>query len=352
MATLFRRSNGVYYCVISVKGKRIWRSTHCTSREEAEKVAQEISSEVLPPKHSKPTVNQFRALFLPYARTNLAPNTVLLYEGAISAFVRLLGDKRMDRYTVFDIERFKSLRLEDKVSPAKVNMDFRSLKAFFQVAVKWGTIAKNPFTEVSQLRIPQMRPKFLSKDEFAKLMEAIPHEWFRNLVVFAVLTMMRLGEIVNLTWESIDLERRVIHVENRADFRVKTRRPRAIPMNDWVFRFLTDRPTKSGFVFLFPDGRKLNIHYVSKKFKKSVKSSGIPQDLHFHSLRHTGASWLVQNGVSIYAVQRLLGHSNIQVTMGYSHLVTDELHSVVNSISVSPVPCQTGVLFHHAAGER
>jgi integrase len=105
----------------------------------------------------------------------------------------------MGLYTPFEIERFKSLRLADGVSPSKVNMDLRSVKAFFQVAVKWGIIRHNPFVGVKQLRIPQMRPVFLSKDEFSKVTAAIPHEWFRELVTFAVMTMMRVGEIVNLS---------------------------------------------------------------------------------------------------------------------------------------------------------
>jgi len=333
MASLVRRPNGIYYAVFFVKGKRIWRSTHATEKDEAAAALPELSRDVLPQKKPKQTLSAFKEQYLPYARTNLAPNTVLLYEGALRSFVRILGDKRMDRYTSFEIERFKSLRLADGVSPAKVNMDYRSVKAFFQKAVMWGMIRNNPFVGVKQLRIPQMRPVFLSKDEFAVVTAAIPHQWFREVVTFAVMTMMRVGEIVNLSWESIDLVNRVIQVDNKVDFRTKSRRPRTIPMNDWVYRLLCAKADKNGYVFRFPDGRKLNIHYASKKFKSYVKASGIRQDIHFHSLRHTGASWLVQSGVSIYSVQRLLGHSSIQVTMGYAHLVTNELHSVVNSLT-------------------
>jgi integrase len=334
MASLYRRSNGIYYVAFCVNGKRIFRSTHTADIEPAKAALLELSRDILPKKKEKLTLFQFREQYLPYARTNLAPGTVLLYDGALRSFVRILGDKRMDVYKSFDIERFKTLRLADGVSPAKVNMDFRSVKAFFQMAVKWDMIRRNPFAGVKQLRIPQMRPVFLSKEEFGKVASAIPHQWFRDLVTFAVMTMMRVGEIVNLSWESVDLANRVIQVENKVDFRVKSRRPRTIPMNDWVYQLLFAQTDRSGYVFRFPDGRKLNIGYVSSKFKDHVKASGIRQDIHFHSLRHTGASWLVQDGVSIYAVQRLLGHSNIQVTMGYSHLVSGELHEVVNRIRV------------------
>jgi integrase len=334
VASLFRRSNGIYYAAFCVNGKRIYRSTNATELEAAKAALLELSREVAPDELPKLKLSEFKEQYLPYARTNLAPNTILLYEGALRSFVRILGDKQMGHYTPFEIEKFKSLRLADEVSPSKVNMDYRSVKAFFQMAVKWGFIPRNPFQGVKQLKIPQMRPVFLTKEEFAQVTATITQPWFRELVTFAVMTMMRAGEIVNLSWESVDLPNKVIQVENTVDFRTKSRRSRTIPMNDWVYQLLCACADRSGYVFRFPDGRKLNIHYLSKKFKGYVKASGIRQDIHFHSLRHTGASWLVQSGASIYAVQRLLGHSNIQVTMGYSHLVTEELHGVVNSISL------------------
>jgi site-specific recombinase XerD len=105
-------------------------------------------------------------------------------------------------------------------------------------------------------------------------------------------------------------------------------------MNDWVYRYLAARVDKTGLVFRFPDGRPLNVPYVSHKFTKYLRAAGFPEEYTFHTLRHTGASWLVQDGVSIYAVQRLLGHSNIQVTMIYSHLVTSEMHESVNRIQI------------------
>ena len=79
MASLIRRSNGVYYAVFCVKGKRIWRSTHATEMDAAKAALLELSRDVLPQKQLKLTLSQFKEQFLPYARTNLAPNTVLLY---------------------------------------------------------------------------------------------------------------------------------------------------------------------------------------------------------------------------------------------------------------------------------
>jgi integrase len=231
-----------------------------------------------------------------------------------------------------DIEKFKAQRLAE-VSPAKTNIDFTDIKAIMNVAVKWNLLEKNPCAGVKRVKIPPQRPVYLTKPEFSRLVQSIQAPWMRNIVTFAVATMMRAGEIVNLTWDSIDLEKRVILVENTDRFRLKTTQPRAIPMNDWVVRFLSEREHRSGFVFTFQDGRKTTEGGISKKFKKACRAIGLSEKIHFHSLRHTGATWLVQNGAPIFAVQRILGHSNVDVTMRYAHLVSGELHHVINEIT-------------------
>lgn len=106
-------------------------------------------------------------------------------------------------------------------------------------------------------------------------------------------------------------------------------------MNDWVYKFLASREKKVCRVFSFPDGRGLKVGYVGHRFKKFIRKAGLSEEIHFHSLRHTGATWLVQNGVSIYAVQKLLGHSNISVTQVYSHLETESLFNSIEKISIS-----------------
>ncbi|HUL43734.1 MAG TPA: site-specific integrase [Bacteroidota bacterium] len=271
--------------------------------------------------------------FLEYAQTNFAGSTVLLYEQAIRKFISLIGDYPVKSYSVQDVELFKKKRLE-QVSAVKTNIDFRTMKACFQTAVRWKLIQENAFRSARQIRVPQERPCYLSKEAFSVLIDAIDIDWFKNLVIFAIFTMMRAGEIASLSWNSIDLNRRIIIVENSGEFRLKTGKPRIVPMNDWVFKFLATRLRKEGRVFSFPDGKSLSVGYISRRFKKFVRKAAIPEDIHFHSLRHTGASWLVQDGVSIYAIQRLLGHSSISVTQVYSHLETDGLFSSVERLQL------------------
>jgi integrase len=207
------------------------------------------------------------------------------------------------------------------------------LKSVFGIAVNWGLLQENPFKRCKQVRLPQMRPIFLTPEDFQKLLSVIQYDWFRDLVRFAVSTMMRAGEIVNLKWSSIDLERRLIIVENTESYRTKTRKSRVIPMNEWVFYFLSQKEKKSENVFSFPDGKALRVGYVSTRFTKYVRKAPIDQKIHFHSLRHTGATWLVQKDVPIFTVQHILGHSSVATTQIYSHLGVDDMRKSIGALN-------------------
>jgi integrase len=163
------------------------------------------------------------------------------------------------------------------------------------------------------------------------------------LVVFAVMTGMRRGELLNLTWKDVDFERRLLTIHSGEGFRTKGGKRRSVPMSQAVYQLLLTRAQRSiglptclasRYVFAL-NGKRIDGVYVCHKFKRYVREAGLNERLHFHSLRHTFATWLVQEGVSIYEVQKLLGHSNISVTQVYSHLAASELHGAVNKISVS-----------------
>jgi integrase len=357
MASIFRRSNGIYYIVTWEKGRRIWRSTGARTYGDAIESLRtnrpcvistgpqamqqkpgisegKKGTDASPPGPTQSlTFSQFVTKWRPYAESNLAPSTVRLYLEATRNLLRILGNHELKLYTPLDIETFKSHRMKE-VSPSKTNIDFAAIKAILNVATKWGFLEMNPCVGVKLVKVPPQRPAYLSKDDFSNLIQSIPVPWLRNIICFAVATMMRAGEIANLTWDSVDLKRRFIHVENKDGFRVKTTKPRGVPMNEWVYDFLAGITNQTGYVFTLPDGRKATVDCISKNFKRACKAVNLPKKIHFHSLRHTGATWLVQDGVSIYAVQRLLGHSSIQVTMMYSHLITSEMQDSVNRIVI------------------
>jgi integrase len=139
----------------------------------------------------------------------------------------------------------------------------------------------------------------------------------RDIYLFASLTGMRISEILDLTWDKVDFEKRQIVVSNSATFTTKTGKVRVLPMHDKVLSLLSEkkaRKSTSTRVFHNSSGFPLLMNHVSKRFKDYVRLAGLSDKLHFHSLRHTCASWWVDAGVSLYVVQNILGHSNISTT--------------------------------------
>jgi integrase/recombinase XerC len=329
MASLVRRANGIYHIVDYVKGRRVWKSTGYKTLSRALRILNDSPQE--PDHKPTPDLEQSSVQLLTHLSTNLAHSTVLLYRSAFKQLIKHLGNLPMDQYTPQLIEQFKTSRLAE-VTPIKVNIDFRTLRAAFNIAVNWGIIQENPFRKCKTLRIPPKRPSYLSSEDFQKVLAVIEREWYKDIVRFAISTMMRVGEIVNLFWTSVDLENRLILVENTKEFRLKTHKPRTIPMNDWVYSFLKSKERKGERVFTFPDGRPFLIGYVSHEFKKYARKAGLDEGIHFHSLRHTGATWLVQGDVPIYAVQQILGHSTVMMTQIYSHLEVKHLSNSVKQL--------------------
>ena len=147
---------------------------------------------------------------------------------------------------------------------------------------------------------------------------------------------MRRGEIINLRWCDIDFKRKTVNVQSNDSYHVKQGKMRTIPLNESAIHLLLQLKNcqTSAYVFNIQQ-EKRSAWYTTYMFKQYVYKLGLNEKLHFHSLRHTFASWLVQDGVSLYEVQKLLGHSNISVTQVYAHLQPERLHSTVNRISIT-----------------
>lgn len=341
MSCLFRRHNGFYYLVTSGKGRRVWRSLHSRDESEARQAFHEIESEQQ--RKTSLTVRLYAEDLLSRASLSLSGKTVSMYGSAFENFIRICADRPLRKVTPLQVETFKQERAKE-VSPVSVNIEIRSLRAAFGEAQRLGLIDRNPFAGARQIRVAHKEGKYLSEREFYSLLGGIQEPTFKDMITFAVFTMMRLGEIVNLRWADIDLEHREIQVRSSENFRVKGGKPRTIPMSDWVYGFLRSSPVKKEHVFQYRNGRPLTTRAVSRRFKKCVRKAGLDDGLHFHSLRHTGISWLVNKGVPPQFVQRIAGHSSLNVTQIYAHVDDRNLVSAVNAFG--PLPMDQGIALH------
>lgn len=331
--TLFKRYNGIYYITYLKDGISKWKTTRQKQKTEALKVLSKFAEYL---KHDVPktTFQEFINQYCAIRGNELRESTLKrICLPAFAAFDRICGNKFLTAYTLQDVEHFKAIRLAE-CSATSVNMHFRALRSAFNTAIKWNLLAENPFANSSQVKSVAQMPSFLTKEQFKKLLWLVEEEELKEVFLFAALTGMRLGEIVNLQWSEIDFECRHIFVRNSDKHQTKSGKPRTIPMNELIVSMLSRKElTQKFFSFVFQKkGSPLHQSYVSHRFKAYIRLLKFDDKIHFHSLRHTFATWLVQDGVSIYEVQKLLGHSSVKVTEIYSHLVASELHSSVNKI--------------------
>jgi integrase len=208
------------------------------------------------------------------------------------------------------------------------------LKAFLNVLVRWQLLEKSPCVDVKAIRIDETTRPYLSRTELSILLSLLKGSQLYSIVLFAVLTGLRLGEIVHLTWEDISLEKNKIVVRSNGNFRTKSGRIRTVPINSDLQKLLGELPDRTGLLFKNASGTRLRGEFVSKKFKKAVVACKLNPRLHFHSLRHTFGSYLVEQGVSLFHVQQLMGHSSPYVTQIYAHLGNAELMESVERIHI------------------
>jgi len=272
---------------------------------------------------------------LDYIQANFSNGTRKIYNCALQNFQVMVGPNCMlTNMSMRHVDKFKTERMR-RLGPNSVNIELRTLRAAFNIAKRWDLIEQNPFSNVKLARVPEREPVFFSKDDLRKLLAAIKEDWLKAMVVLALYTGMRRAEITNLRWQDVDFERKTIRVESNATFKTKQGKRRIIPLADTALNLLQVRQLTKRNEYVFTlNGRKIYDNWVTHKFKFYLNEVNLNDRLHFHSLRHTFASWLVQDGVSLFEVQKLMGHSNISVTQVYSHLLPETLHSTVNKINL------------------
>ena len=333
MPTLFKRSNGIYYISYETDGKRKWKSTKQSLKAEGRKVLLQFKKQERTSSPNR-SLESFTVEFLSYVNGTRSPNTAEIYRRALGHLQKLVGDRHLDSITPRDGDLYR-IKRATQVAATSVNIDIRALRAAFSTAIRWKLITQNPFKEVACIRIPERLPLYFSMEDFQKMLSLAKDDWFKDVLVTAAMTGLRRSEILNLKWSDVDFDRSLIHIQSSDTFRTKAGKRRSVPMHDVVKQLLLLRSTKKQSELVFDSGGfPISGDWVTKLTKKCVRKAGLNPELHFHSLRHTFATWLVQAGVSIYEVQKLLGHSSVAVTQIYSHLASSELHDAVRKISL------------------
>lgn len=234
--------------------------------------------------------------------------------------------------------KFIAEKAKSELSPKTVNNFLAVLSKMFNLAYEWDYIQTSPMKGVKKLKLPPSEFDFYDGKEMRVYLETakrIRPDW-HPFFLCAFLTGMRLGEICGLMWEDVDFLKGVIKVRHNMVHgqlvTPKSGRNREIPIHPELFAALkSHRHLKSELVFCRKDGRSLTRNSMRKPFFRVQRMAGLRR-IKFHEVRHSFASQLVINNVSLKAVQELLGHADIRQTMIYAHLSPNVHHDAIATL--------------------
>jgi len=326
---LQRSKGNVYRVLIRKKNfKTITKVLH--SKKEAITFSQEIEGSRK--KHlsytsiesSNLTFNELVSAYLSTENKDSRPNEKTL---KLKYWIMSIGNKQVRDITKSDICQALS-KLNTTYSNATINRYKAAVSVVFTYACRQYGLTTNPTQYIPTLPENNARVRFLTKGERVRLFETCRTSSWNKLyllVLMAITTGARKGELTRLRWSDIDFDRQTAFVRTS-----KNGEPKLLPLTDSVIKELHYYKEDNGL--LFPSPLLTHKAYCFRKpWYRALKDASI-EDFRFHDLRHTTASYLAQNGASLLEIADVLGHKQIQVTKRYVHLCTEHKAKLINRV--------------------
>ena len=289
-----------------------------------------INSSLTPNSTSSLTLQQFWDLhYLPYVKVYKRS-----YQTDISFYTNHIlpyfGTTPMNEITQADLTKHHiNLVSQHNLHKATANKLIRFLSYAYNLAIKWDieNITYNPVVNIEQFKVDSNKEIFLDSIEIARLLDAADnHSNNINMAIiirFLLLTGARKNEVLKAKWKDIDLKHKIWTIPLS-----KSSKSRTIPISKSLEKLILTIP-KSNPTYIFPSKSKDKPLHDTYRHWNNIRNKANLPTLRIHDLRHTTASILVNKGISIYQVQKLLGHSNIKMTMRYAHLSNQALSDAV-----------------------
>lgn len=333
-----REGSPHYWYDFTVGGVRFRGSTETDNKEAAKAIEAKLRNDVALNRHleKKPRITLNNALgkyWLDHGQYCASANSAIKTHSlhiqnhfGKSIYLDELNDALINRYVV-----------GQKVSNSTKNRRLELLRALINRAKdQWGVETPDLNLRKHMLKEPEARTRWITPEQADNLIECAA-EHLKAPIRCALLTGLRLSNITELRWEQVDMHSRLIHVKVKSN--KPGRKSHTIPMSNQLFMLMVEQqPQKEGHVFLrhFKSKPSVPVKKFRRSFQTACEKAGI-EDFRFHDLRHTAASWMIQNGVPLEVVKEVLGHSEIGMTMKYAHHEDAAKKQALDSLSKAQI---------------
>lgn len=304
--SLYRRGE-TWWVHIVHKGNRVRESTGVKDRDEAQRYHDRRKAELWDEQRTREahSLGGAIALWLKSAERSEREKS------ALRVFLKLYHDRPLDEVSGADIA---SALL--KKTPSTANRTINIIRAALRMAHQAGMLPEVP--KIPKRKEPPQSIRFLTREEWDRLdKELVPH--VQAAARFAVSTGLRHANVFGLKWRDVDLKRKIAWVHASE---AKGKKAIGVPLNDMAVAAVKSQEGNSDeWVFTYA-GRKIGS--VKKAWHAALERAGI-EDFVWHDLRHTWASWHVQNGTPLAVLKELGGWKSMDMVMRYAHLAPDHL---------------------------
>lgn len=271
----------------------------------------------------KVPIEDFLVRFNDYTAVERAAETQYRYRIAMRYLQDIQPIKYLQDITPAVLENYKRELLKQGKKSENINRLLQALKTMMRIAERWKLIPRQDWSLVSKFKQKKGRVVFHTEQELQEMIKAVP-AWYRLIIKLGARAGLRRGEMAELRWEDIDFANNQIYV--RAN---KTENYRYVPISADLKEELAKTPRgKDGFVVQSPgECPRSSRYFITAAYAKIMKKLGFKSFP--HKLRHTFASHLVQKGVELYTVSKLMGHTSIQMTEIYAHLAPQTLQEAI-----------------------
>lgn len=230
-----------------------------------------------------------------------------------------------------DVAKWLAEKRAEGLAPATVEKIRVTLGRSFELAISWGIpgVTRNPTKGIRRPPLNNARDRFLSPEEAKQLHAAVAesrNKQLKHIVGLLLLTGARVSELLHAEWRHVDLERRLWLIPTS-----KTGVARHVPLSTAAIEVIETLPRFDRCPYLVPNPKtKLPFSDIKHPWQTARRKAKL-HDLHIHDLRHSAASFMINAGIDLYAVGKVLGHANHASTQRYSHLANDRLLAAVEA---------------------